>query len=149
MINIEPYLGKYYLWDNGLRLKVIGACEKYPGEWVLESAADGHQWNFVAYDGRNMDGWTELTEEQAKAQYIDISTGVIQAVVCGTCCGWKCGKEEFSVKMNLKDGKIPNDEAVRLQDAIRKFFQKHEVYGVIPYIHRKDGGIEISFISTK
>lgn len=147
----KDYAGKYWLWPNGLRFKVLDKCTEF-GSWMVWCPSTNKEWPVTP---ESMKDAVELTEEQAKAQYFDISTKTVDGVVCG-CCSWKVGKEEFSVKMNL--GKVlPTDETDRLQREMREFFDRHGIEGIVPYISRTydhkewkpDGGLEISFVATK
>jgi hypothetical protein len=143
---LNEFADKWWLWKNGLRFKIVNEVDEY-GEWIAEDAK-GYRWvvrPWVMVESEAI----ELTEEEAKFHPIEIEQDVIRVVMCGTCCGWKCGKEELRIKMQLETGEIPLDEQDRVQDALRSFFTKYSVEGVVPYVYRTSGGIEISFISTK
>jgi|SRR5581483_3110963 len=151
-MELKDYAGKYFLWENGLRFKVLDKCNEY-GDWIAQCPITEKTWPVRPEAVKNS---TEITEEEAKKQFFDISTRVIQAVMCGTCCGWKCGKEEFSAKTRLGLRIIPADEINRLQDELRKFFVRHGATSILPYIHptfdkdyKRDGGLEISFIARE
>lgn len=142
---LSYYAGKYWQWSNGVRFKVTGETNEY-GDWLVECPVTGKRWHIVA---GNMDGSVELTEEQAKFQPVKLEKDVIKFVMCGTCCGWKCGKEELRLELKLTTGRIPADEQTRIQDALRAFFSKYNVDNVSPYVHSVNEGIEISFISRE
>jgi hypothetical protein len=146
-MNLKDYAGRYWQWKNGLRFKVLDKPDpQYSSSWQAQCPITGKIWSF---NPDNMEGAKELTEEEAKFQPVKIEQEEIKIVMCGTCCGWKCGKEEIRLKMKLDSGKIPSDEQYRVQDTLRDFFRKYNVDGVTPYVYPVDGGIEISFISSK
>lgn len=147
----EDFAGKYWLWQNGLRFKILNKCDEY-GSWIAECPISGKTW---PVNPENMENSVEITETEAKKQYFDISKSTIRAVIC-SCCSWKMGKEELSIKMRLdKDNLIiPYDELHRFQDELREFFRKYEVKNILPYVYptldsnyNRDGGIELSFIA--
>jgi hypothetical protein len=151
----KHYAGKYFQWENGLRFKVQDKCNEY-GDWLAECPVTGRSWAVTA---KAVIGSTEITEAQAKKQYFDIETDTIKGVVCGTCCGWKCGKEALSVKfkLDIDQDRVPADEITRLQDELRKFFARHGAISILPYIHptldkttyKGNKGLELEFIATK
>lgn len=117
---------------------------------MIVEGIKGNKWSITQYSmERSLEGMKEITEEEAKAKYVDISKKIIQVVACGTCCGWKCGKEALSLKIKLQQGEIPAEEKYRVQDEISLFFRENGIFNVVPYIHRSEGGMEIEFIATK
>jgi hypothetical protein len=100
----KDYAGKWWLWSNGLRFKITDECDKY-GDWIAEKA-NGHRWSIRP---ENMRDAVELTEEQAKAQYVEVEGSICHQGFC-SCCSWKNGKEQLKLKMKLTQGKMPADE---------------------------------------
>jgi hypothetical protein len=146
-MNLKDYAGRYWQWKNGLRFKVLHEPHPvYSDSWQAQCPITGKVWSF---NPDNMEGAMELTEDEAKFQPVKIEQEEIKIVMCGTCCGWKCGKEELSLKMRLESGQVPSDEADRVQKSLRDFFGKYGVGQLVPYVYRTDGGIEISFIATR
>lgn len=142
---LKEFAGKWWLWDNGLRFKITGDLDGY-GEWIAENAK-GHRWSvrpFVMVESNAK----ELTEAQAKEQYVEIENGTCYEGFC-SCCAWKNGQPQIKAKLKLAQGKPPYDECSRLEDELRKFFYKEGVYEIVPYISRTDDGIQFQFISRR
>ena len=150
----KQFAGKYWLWKNGLRFKVLDECNQY-GDWIVENPITCHRW---AINPITMQDATEITEEEAKRQHFDISKSTTKAVICN-CCAWKIGQSSLNVEMkiggDLKNKTIPNDEVDRLQKELRDFFRQHGVTTILPYVrptldkqYQRDGGIRLEFITT-
>ena len=137
---LEKYAGKYIQWNNGLRLKVLGASEDYPNEFVVREARGDKQWNSVIY---NIVRARIISEEEALAEHAMIKQDVPQAAICA-CGAWRMGKKNVSIKFKLKDGKIPTDEADRIEHELRDFFKSH---GISPRVGYSEEGVHLEFFS--
>lgn len=140
---LKDFAGKWWQWDNGLRFKITHDLDNY-GEWIAEDAK-GRRWSvrpFVMAESNAK----ELTEEEAKAQYFEIENSTCYEGFC-SCCSWKNGKDQIKVKLKLTQGKTPSDECDRLRDELRAFFDKQNVFNIVPYVRRTDDGVELQFIS--
>jgi hypothetical protein len=130
-------IGKYYRWANGLRIKVVGIneCDEYK---VCDPRNEEHVWDSVP---SNIDQSEEISEAEAKAEYALIEHNTPQAAYC-SCCTWRIGRPNLSIKMALSQGRLPADEAHRIEAEMQKFFSKLKV---IPKVNRSADGIHIEF----
>ncbi|MCK9459645.1 MAG: hypothetical protein M0R80_08405 [Proteobacteria bacterium] len=132
-------IGKYYRWDNGLRLKVIG-INQYDGEdeyKVCDPRNESHVWGCVVQNIKESD---EISEADAKAAFALIEHNTPQVAFCN-CCTWRLGRPNLSIKMKLPE-RLPADEAYRIEDEFNKFFSK---LNIVPKVNRSDDGIHIEF----
>lgn len=139
----KNYAGKYYLWQNGLRFKVLDQPDEY-GDWRVQGV-NGNSWTIRP---QKLD--CEITKAQFEKKFVEVRQEVIRAVVCGTCCAWKCGKEELSIKvrpLTLPFKRLPSDDQDRMQTALRAFFRKYKG-DVTPYIYSSEDHIEHVFIAN-
>jgi hypothetical protein len=130
-------IGKYYLWKNGLRVKVIGV---HPNGWyvVCDPTNEGRVWHSVP---QNINEATEISEEQAKKEFASIEHNTPQAAI-DSFASWRVGKPNISIKMDLKEGTLPTDEAHRIKQELEKFFLK---LNIVPDVRRSGDGILIEF----
>lgn len=142
-MRLKDYANKWWLWSNGLRFKVTDKVNEY-GDWIAENA-EGRQWPIRPQSMKNA---TEITEEQAKLQYVNIESSLCYEGFC-SCCSWKNGKEQMRLKMKLAQGKSPADECSRIETELRTFFNRQGVFNILPYVRRSEDGIEFQFISRK
>ena len=130
-------IGKYYRWPNGLRVKVVGINPH--GEYKLcEPNNESHIWDSVV---GNIKEAEEISEADAKAKFASIEHNTPQVAFCN-CCAWRLGRPNLSVKMSITQGRLPADEARRMENEFDKFFSK---LNIISKVSRSDDGIHIEF----
>lgn len=130
-------VGKYYRWTNGLRIKVVG-INQHNEYKVCDPRNESKKWDSVA---RNIDEAEEISEMEAKAEYAQIEHNTPQFPLC-SCCTWRIGCPNISIKMSLASGRLPTDEANRIEGELEKFFSKLNILSKVSYY---GDGIHIEF----
>jgi phage FluMu gp28-like protein len=131
-------IGKYILWNNGLRLFVIGPNPDSPNEFIVKYAMNSKTFPTVA---KNIAEATVITEVEALKDYAIIKHNTSHVPLC-SCCEWKNGKTNVSIKMNLSEGQLPTDESQRIEKELDIFFAAQ---GVIVKAFSTKTGIELEF----
>lgn len=130
-------IGKYYRWSNGLRIKVVG-INQHGGYKVCDPQNESKIWDSVV---ANIDESEEISEADAKVEYALVEHNTPQFAFCN-CGTWRVGRPNLSFKMALAQGRLPTDEAHRIENEFNKFFSR---LNVIPKVSYSEDGIHIEF----
>lgn len=138
----ESRIGKYIQWKNGYRLFVVGKDPNYPDCFIVRNPKDNKEWASVA---SNIAEAVEISETEALQEFAEIGINTPQVAL--DCCGqWRVGKENISLKFDLKQGEISLNESYRIKNLIEDFFKSHNIAA---RAFGTNNGIELEFISTK
>lgn len=132
--------GKFLLSKSNRKLYVIG---KSPHDkfWVVQDVPSDGTCREVHED--NLRGDDEVPKGEYPPCSVSHMQGKIGLVVCGTCEGWKVGKECISFDIS-NEGKPYADALDKLQDDLRVFFSAHKQ--IVPYVWSRDGKVHVQFI---
>lgn len=139
-MKIKNWKDKFAKLKDGTRVRICGVDER--GKWILEDPLYG---NFWTVEATKVTGAVMISEKDATAEYVEIDELEVEDIY--SCFdAWKVGRTEFSMIFKLKKGKVPADEADRIQKEMRQFFNRFDA-NLIPYATPVEGGVEVSFLS--